>query len=560
MRIRLPLWVTLSFLSLLAATRTYAQPAWEWATTDSCNLTAIATDAAGNVYAAGNFSSATVNFGGYTLNNATSTSYPRNLFLVKYSPTGNVLWAIAPTTWPMDDFYDLQPAAITTDASGNVYVCGIFRCDVVFFSSGYELTTASHYNAFVVKYDATGNAVWARQGSANRPLTCNSIAIDSWGHLTVSGSFVRDIGFGPVGLHGPNDTTSMYVVQWDTAGTPLRGTMITNVYDVLSATDYAGNTVATGIFTGWAAVGTTTLTSTAPSDLFIAKLDSGGNTTWAKHIPAGSPTDKPSAITTDPAGNIIIAGNYTNPILSFDAINLAMNDTDSTDIFLVKYDAAGDALWASTATGPGNDYSNAVACDAWGNIYLTGSYTSPALTFPAGTITNMNPDTFGKNYDIFTAKYDVSGANQYVVTNGGKGSDKVSCMAIDPGGSVYIGGNFYYAPLAFGSTTLVPLPQLTGDMFLAKFAGTNAVHSVTAANYSLSVYPNPASRQLGIITSAASLQAVTVFDMLGRCVCSFEQVHSGQQLPLPALPNGNYILHAIGENYSASVPFSIIGN
>ena len=237
-----------------------------------------------------------------------------------------------------------------------------------------------------------------------------------------------------------------------------------------------------------------------------------------------------------------------------------MNDTDSTDIFLVKYDAAGDALWASTATGPGNDYSNAVACDAWGNIYLTGSYTSPALTFPAGTITNMNPDTFGKNYDIFTAKYDVSGANQYVVTNGGKGSDKVSCMAIDPGGSVYIGGNFYYAPLAFGSTTLVPLPQLTGDMFLAKFAGTNAVHSVTAANYSLSVYPNPASRQLGIITSAASLQAVTVFDMLGRCVCSFEQVHSGQQLPLPALPNGNYILHAIGENYSASVPFSIIGN
>ena len=548
--------LALLFFAQLAAQDAYTQPAWEWATTNSCNLTAVTTDAAGNVYATGNFTSATITFGTYTLSNATFTEYPKNLFLVKYDPFGNVLWAVAPGYWPDNDYFELDPAAITTDAGGNVYICGIFRCDEVLFSSALDFSASPHFSAFVVKYDAAGNALWAFEGITNRPLACNSIASDALGHITISGSFIRDIGIGPAEIHGPNDTTSMYIVQYDTAGHPIWGQAITNVYSSSSATDQAGNTAATGIFTGAAGIGATTLTSTAPSDILIARLDTGGNLTWAKHIAAGSAADAPAGITTDPAGNIIITGNYTNPTLSFDAINLVKNDTDSTDIFVVKYDAAGDALWAATATGRGNDYGKAVACDAWGNIFVTGSYTSPALNFPAGTIINHNTDSFGRNYDVFIAKYDASGTNQYAVGNGGAGSGEVSCMAVDPGGAVYVGGNFGGAPFIFGSTTLPPQPA-TEDMFLAKFSGTTAVPLVTAAAYGISVYPNPAGREVGIITSAAVLHTVTILDIRGHCVGSYEQVHSRQLIQLPALSNGNYILHATGDNFAASVPFSV---
>src|SRR5262245_2035683 len=54
----------------------------------------IAIDAGGNVYLCGYFGSSTINFGGFTLLNANPGGATNDMFLCKYSPSGNVSWAV----------------------------------------------------------------------------------------------------------------------------------------------------------------------------------------------------------------------------------------------------------------------------------------------------------------------------------------------------------------------------------------------------------------------------------------------------------------------------------
>src|SRR6185295_310489 len=70
---------------------------WSWAKSGDGSGTnegfAVCTDPSGNILITGALSSTAVNYGSYTLTNA------GGMFLVKYDPNGNVLWAKNATGW-----------------------------------------------------------------------------------------------------------------------------------------------------------------------------------------------------------------------------------------------------------------------------------------------------------------------------------------------------------------------------------------------------------------------------------------------------------------------------
>src|ERR1051326_2300647 len=117
----------------------------------------------------------------------------------------------------------------------------------------------------------------------------------------------------------------------------------------------------------------------------------------------GTVNDFSDAVAVDASGNVFVSGFFQSSTIAFDGFTLT-NANSLYDIFLAKYDNSGNALWARRAGGDKLDYSYAVAVDASGNVFVSGFFQSSTIAFDGFTLTNAN-----SLYDIFLAKYDNSG-------------------------------------------------------------------------------------------------------------------------------------------------------
>lgn len=124
-------------------------PNWAWSTsasgTGNYGGTGISTDVNGNIIVTGLFSSPTITFGATTLSN--NGSY--NFFVVKYDPSGNLLWAKSAGGTGNDNVY-----GISTDASGNIVVTGWYDSPIITFGTT-TLTSSGLKLIFVSKLSAT---------------------------------------------------------------------------------------------------------------------------------------------------------------------------------------------------------------------------------------------------------------------------------------------------------------------------------------------------------------------------------------------------------------------
>jgi hypothetical protein len=80
-------------------------------------------------------------------------------------------------------------------------------------------------------------------------------------------------------------------------------------------------------------------------------------------------------------------------------------------MFIVKYTPLGNVLWAVHSSNAGNDRANSITCDSSGDIYVTGYYNTPSISFGTTTLTSAG------NRDIFIAKLDSSFTTSIYETN-----------------------------------------------------------------------------------------------------------------------------------------------
>lgn len=128
---------------------------------------AITSDAAGNVYAAGSTDGA--------LDGQTSAGMA-DLFITKYDASGVKQWTRQLGSAGADSAY-----AITSDAADNVYATG--------FTGGAldGQTSAGSQDLFITKYDASGVKLWTRQlGTAGADFA-QAITSDAAGNVYLRG-------------------------------------------------------------------------------------------------------------------------------------------------------------------------------------------------------------------------------------------------------------------------------------------------------------------------------------------------------------------------------------
>ncbi|MGC9362177.1 MAG: SBBP repeat-containing protein [Candidatus Syntrophosphaera sp.] len=223
----------------------------------------------------------------------------------------------------------------------------------------------------------------------------------------------------------------------------VRGGGTEGEYGNQISTDPDGNVFVTGWFYSGAGFGATDLASNGENDIFVAKLDPGGNWLWATSA-GGTSNDYSEGVATDGSGNIYIAGSFRETV-TFGSTTLS---ADYNDVFVAKLDPEGNWLWATSAGGSLSDYALDIAVDTNGNCFVTGGFEDVAEF--GSTILTVNPeDTMGR--DIFIAKLDTDGNWLWARRAGGADPDDGKAITCDSDGNCYVTGVFYDLQADFGA-------------------------------------------------------------------------------------------------------------
>lgn len=222
--------------------------------------------------------------------------------------------------------------------------------------------------------------------------------------------------------------------------------------------DGQGYLFVTGEFQGTKTFGPYTLTATGFTDVYVARYDTTGLCLWVKKGGYAGGVAHAGSIAVDNVGNIYVTGTFTSAI-TFDF--LTQFSVGAYDIFTVKLDYQGNAVWLNQAGGSSNDYVNSIFIDN-NELYSTGSFIGSA-TF--GTINLSSSSSI--DVDAFITHYDLAGTCVWAVKAGGTDVDAGSSIKKDlTGGNLIVTGNFTGIAM-FGTNSITS--YAFGDMFIAKY-------------------------------------------------------------------------------------------
>ncbi|WP_051437540.1 T9SS type B sorting domain-containing protein [Olleya marilimosa] len=434
---------------------------YEWTNTygndNFDKLISITSDHLGNTYSTGHFVG-TVDFDpGPDVFNLTSneTGFELNVFVQKLDPQGNFVWAI---TFPDVNFDDGRSIAI--DSLGNLIIVGrteipgmsdnimIFKLDpdgnVIFFEqfgnnaqdyassvvlddqdniyligqyqntidmdpgqATFNLSANGSTDIFLLKLDSNGDFLWAKSIGGNDLDLGRHLNIDGIGNLYITGFFNGTCDFDPnsgVSNGISNGIWDAFIVKLNNNGDLIwhKSFGSTGLDDASSSdTDSNGNTIITGFFSGTVDfnpnAGVFNLTSSGEEDIFILKLDPNGELIWANSLGTAY-YDYGQSVTLDDVNEIYVTGGLFNPE-NFDPNGF----TTDYDVFINKYNAAGNLLWDLKFGGIDSDLGFAIHVDDFYNIYVGGYFHQTVDFNPEDNV----EDIYVSNglQDIFITKY-----------------------------------------------------------------------------------------------------------------------------------------------------------
>ncbi len=541
---------------LISSSNTFSQaPNWAWAKNPGWygfedGASKICVDCLGNVYMTGTYSTPTISFGSFILTNVNAINDTFDIYIAKYDPNGNVLWAKS-IGGRSDDF----AGSVTTDSFGNVYLVGYFWSDSIIFES-ITLTNIQGHNGagdiFIAKYDSTGNILWAKSAGGYGNDAAIAVSTDFIGNVYVAGGFQSSsITFGTTTLTNSdtiNQVLYLFIAKYDSAGNVLWAKGTGGSYDdgVSSiTTDVFGNLYITGGFQSDSITfGTITLINSSANllNMFLVKYDSTGNVIWAKKA-GGDNNTEGTSVSTNVYGNIYVCGSFQSHTLNFDSNILTLVGIE--DLFLVKYDSTGNVLWAKGAGGNGGANASSVTVDNLGYVDIAGSFFGSTITIGSTILTNDSSGTM----DIFLAKYDSSGNVIWSKSSGGIYNDYANSIISDQLGNIYIAGEFSSPIINFGIYPFTnPSNGQDWSIFIAKINNSTGIEEIKAFG-GVSVYPNPASSNVIVKSEELRVKSgeLRVVDVFGRVINTEVLTKASTEIDVNKWSAGVYFYEVKGE-------------
>lgn len=369
----------------------------------------IATDAAGNVYIAGDFQG-TVDFNpGVGIANLTPVG-GTDIFLGKYDASGNYLWAFNVGSSGSGD----QPFGLTIDATGNSYVTGWFTGTADFDPGvGTANLTVTVQSMFVAKYNTSGNYQWAfALSSGGGNSQGQTVILDGGGNVLVTGMTQGTVDADPgVGVANvtSNGSGDVFVGKYTSSGTYMWAFNIgstTSDVGFSVSTDASNNVVVTGNISGTTdfdpGIGVANINLLGSGDAFVAKYNSSGNYLWAFTLGSSGNTTFGNDLNAT-SGNIYVTGQFQSTTDFDPGVGVAnLTSGGMNDVYLAKYDTSGNYIWAFNIGAGTNDVGQSICTDALENVFVTGYFTGTSDFDPSVGVANLTP--IGTQ-DLFIGKY-----------------------------------------------------------------------------------------------------------------------------------------------------------
>jgi hypothetical protein len=528
MKLKLSRVIFIIYLLFTLAENASAQQKWLWAKslcgTGSHGIYSTVLDESGNLYTAGFFSK-TIDFnpdaGTFNL---TSKQFTNDIFISKYDADGNFIWAKSFGGTGNDGANNLQ-----IDSQGNLYLIGHFD-DLADLNpdkfKSLNLKSKGEYDVFVMKLNNSGNLIWVKTFGGLGYDNGNSLALDNYGNLYVTGTFDGTADFDPDTIKEYNlaskGKSDMYISKFDTIGNFIWAKAIGGKgYDHGALTiGPSGSIYIYGAFEDTAdfdpdLTNTFILTSNGKNDMFISKLNKNGDFVWAKS--AGGSDYDVCGITFDRSGNIYVSGQFGKTVdfnMDIGAIN-NLTAIGGQEAFIAKYDSSANFIWIRQIGGTGYE-ANGVIVKPDGNIYVIGWFEKNVI-FNYGLPRTIEFTSSG-GINIFISKYDSSGTLWWAKKIGGDKDDLNISLKINNIGEGIMTGTFESSTISFDGITLKNknYPYF-GCSFIAKLNNMKGISS--ADPHGISLYPQPADNYCNInFENQQSRVKVIISDLTGRII------------------------------------------
>ena len=242
-------------------------------------------------------------------------------------------------------------------------------------------------------------------------------------------------------------------------------------YVTAIAVDRAGNTYLTG--RTWSTDFATTakalsVANSGDADVFVTKLNGGGNALIYSTYLGGTGMDWGEAIAINRGGEAVVTGLTADGFPTTPGAWMTSGN-GSRDAFVAKLKSDGSGVVFSTLFGGvGGDFGYAVAIGDNGTIYIGGSATVTGFPQTVGAFAGTG-DT--ENPNPFVAKFTPSGdALIYASLLGPAGS--VRSLSTNSAGSLWVGGTTSSASFPTTPEAFDPLFNGEEDIFLMRLSPT----------------------------------------------------------------------------------------
>jgi hypothetical protein len=522
-----------SLIFCLALCATITAQNWDWANKLSGNANSkgytICRDQLNCVYVSGSCS-AFVNADNHHLNAGN--------FIIKYDPSGSVIWA---------KNVGYVATKMCTDWIGNLYVVVTYSGNIATATNTFA--SAGGWDFLLVRLDVSGNESWARSYGGKNNDNYMDMVSDPSGNLFITGwcdhpkdtLLFSNLTFADTSAYG-----NFFLSKTDPSGNTLWVTAGLQSSD--SSYYFAGRWLAIDNNQDILVLGDGGHCNGSPCGFYFwSRVDQNGNVLSTKWLP-NAYLYYIYCLDRDPNGNIYIIDDGGNhPGLGV----------------LRCYDPNWNELWNFTLGGQYECFGLFdVHVDNNGNSYVYGYdvdtvYASCVDSLNQAFVLNHRVPFAGQT-DAVVVKVTNTGNLDWIEHGGGPGVDYPLDMCVTGGGDCYITGGYNifdnYHPFIFGTATFGNY-SLSSDgsvtqCYTAKIGNHTAVgiaKTVSDEN-NIRVYPNPAYGELHI--DVPENMNLKISDVLGRCVCAKQLSAGSNAVNIFDQPKGIYIVELSNTSYS----------